>query len=140
MSTSLLAKLERAADPTNVERHTWRAEDTAGAVVRHLRQMLATRQGSSLTCPDYGIPDITHYMHDLTEATAVMQRAVKQAVQQYEPRLKNPQVRLVRGEAAGQVGVVFELSGHIVLSDGRRQPVRIGTAVNERGRVELTEL
>lgn len=140
MSNSLLTRIERAADPTNVERHTWRAEDLAGAVVRHLRQMLSTRQGSSLTCPDYGIPDVTHYMHDIIEAQAIMQRAIKHTVQNYEPRLKNPQVRLIRSEIPGQLGMLFELSGHIILADGRRRAVRIGANVNELGRTDLTEL
>ncbi|MBL8743748.1 MAG: type VI secretion system baseplate subunit TssE, partial [Myxococcales bacterium] len=49
MSNSLLTRLVRAADPTNVERHTWRAEDLASAVVAHIKQMLITRHGSALT-------------------------------------------------------------------------------------------
>jgi len=86
---ALITKIERAADPTNVERHTWKAQDTATAVGEHLRQMLTTRTGSSLTCPDYGVPDITHLLHDMTEAVKETIRAVKHSIQLYEPRLKN---------------------------------------------------
>lgn len=141
MSNSLFTRLERGADPNNTERHTWRSEDLAGAVIRHLQQMLSTRHGSSLTCPDYGVPDVTEFMHDLTEAVALVQRSVKQSIQSYEPRLKNVQVRHLRiDNTNGQPSMVFEVTGHILLADGRRQPIRIGTSLDDRGNVELQEL
>lgn len=136
---SLLSRLERAADPTNVERHTWKVVDTAGAVAEHLKQMLATKTGSSLTCPDYGVPDITGLLHDLNEASATLQRQLKASLQNYEPRLKNVQVRMVRAEVQGQPGLLFEISGHIILDDGRRQPVRFGTQLDDKGRLEISE-
>ena len=137
---SLLTRLERAADPTNVERHTWKAEDTATAVMNHLRQMLATRAGSSLTCPDYGVPDISGMLHDIIEAGAMLQRQLKASLQAYEPRIKNVQVRMIRGDVAGAHGLLFEVSGHIILDDGRRQPVRFGTQLNDKGRIDVAEL
>ncbi len=141
MSNSLLTRIRRAADPGNTERHTWKAEDLASAVASHLRQLLSTRQGSSLTCPDYGVPDITDLLHDITEAVAVTQRAVKHTLQVYEPRLKNVQVRHARNDVAGgQHAMMFEISGHIVLADGRKQPIRIGTSLDEHGNVEIEEL
>lgn len=141
MTTSLFTKLERAADPNNTERHTWKAEDTASAIVRHIKQMLTTRHGSSITCPDYGVPDVTHLLHDITEAVAVIQRGVKASIQLYEPRLKNVQIRHVKNtNSIGQPSMMFEISGHILLADGRRQPVRIGTTMDEKGNVDLQEL
>ena len=141
MSNSLFKRLERAADPNNSERHTWRAEDLASSVVNHLKQMMSTRQGSSLTCPDYGVPDVTHLLHDITEAVGLMQRGVKASIQLYEPRLKNVQIRHVRNtNEAGMPAMFFEVSGHIVLADGRRQPVRIGAALDEHGNAELQEM
>jgi type VI secretion system protein len=141
VSNSLFTRVQRAADPHNTERHTWKTEDLAGAVVRHLKQMLTTRQGSSLTCPDYGVPDVTELLHDMTEAVAAIQRALKQSIQLYEPRLKNVQVRHVRNDnGLGQPAMVFEITGHIMLADGRRQPVRVGTTLTDNGEVELQEL
>jgi type VI secretion system protein len=141
MSSSLFRKLEQAADPHNSERHTWRSEDQASAVVAHLRQMLTTRQGSAITCPEYGVPDVTHLLHDMTEAVGLMQRGVKTSIQLYEPRLKNVQIRHVRNtNELGLPAMMFEVSGHIVLADGRRQPVRIGASLDEHGNAELQEL
>ncbi len=103
--------------------------------------MLLTRQGSAITCADYGVPDVTHLLHDITEAVATVQRGVKASMQQYEPRLKNTQVRHVRSSNdAGMPAMVFEISGHIVLADGKRQALRIGTTLDEKGNVELQEL
>jgi type VI secretion system protein len=139
--SSLFVKLDRAANPNNTERHTWRAEDQASSVIRHLQQMLATKQGSSMTCPDYGVPDVTDLLHDITEAIALVQRAVKASIQAYEPRLKNAQVRHVKAEMmSGTPTMNFEITGHIVLADGKRQAVRIGTALDGHGNVELQEL
>ena len=118
-----------------------RAADVGDAVIEHLRVLLNTRRGEAPTVPDYGVPDISDKMHDMTEAVASVQRAVKFSLQQYEPRLKNVQVRHVRNDiASGQPAMVFEVTGHIVLSDGRKQPVRIGTSLDDRGNVELQDL
>lgn len=134
-------RIARAADPTNVERHTWKANDVATDVMEHIKQLLSTRQGSSLTAPDYGVPDVTELLHEMSEAIGVTQRAVKHSLQTYEPRLKNVQVRHVRNEnSEGQPAMVFEITGHIVLGDGRKQALRIGTTVDEHGIVNLEEL
>jgi type VI secretion system protein len=141
VSNSLFARIQRAADPNNTERNTWKSEDIASAVIRHLKQMLETRQGGSLTCPDYGIPDVAELMHDMTEAVATVQRAAKQSIHLYEPRLKNCQVRHLHiDNSNGQPSMVFEITGHILLADGRKQPVRIGTALDDHGNVSLQEL
>jgi len=137
---ALITKIERAADPTNVERHTWKAQDTATAVAEHLRQMLTTRAGSSLTCPDYGVPDITHLLHDMTEAVKETIRAVKHSIQAYEPRLKNVQVRQLTLEVPGTVGMLLEISGHILLADGKRQAVRFASNMDEKCQISLEEM
>ncbi len=137
---SLLVRIARAADPTNVERHTWKAQDEGTAVIEHLRQMLRSKAGTSKTCPDYGVPDITHLLHDMAEAIATIQRSVKQSIQTYEPRLKNVQVRPMKVEVAGQAGMMFEITGHIMTPDGKRQALRFTTAVDERCQVSIDEM
>jgi type VI secretion system protein len=137
---SLLVRIRRAADPTNIERHTWKADDEGTAIIEHLRRMLSTKAGSAKTCPDYGVPDITHLLHDMGEAIATIQRSVKQSIQTYEPRLKNVQVRPMKVEVAGQVGMMFEITGHIMMPDGKRQALRFTTSVDDRCRVTVDEL
>jgi len=137
---SLLLRLTRAADPTNVERHTWKAEDAGTAVITHLRRMLSTKTGTSKTCPDYGVPDISHLLHDMGEAIATIQRSVKYSIQQYEPRLKNVQVRPMKVEVAGQAGMMFEITGHVMLPDGKRQALRFSTTLDDRCQIQINEM
>ncbi|MEP7126016.1 MAG: type VI secretion system baseplate subunit TssE, partial [Byssovorax sp.] len=89
MAASLLTRLEHAADPNSLERHTWRDNDIESSVSMHLARMLNTRQGSCLTCPDYGLIEVSEILNDFPDAIGIMQRAIKNSIQTYEPRLKN---------------------------------------------------
>ena len=100
VSPSLLGRLEQAADAHSAERYSRRDADIEAAVASHLVQMLNTRQGSALTCPDYGLVEVSEVLHDFPDAVGIMQRALKNTIQQYEPRLKNVQVRHIKGEEA----------------------------------------
>ncbi|MBI4702751.1 MAG: type VI secretion system baseplate subunit TssE [Deltaproteobacteria bacterium] len=134
---SLLGRLKRLADPTSAERVVYRGDDLEQVVVENLQRMLNTRQGSSLTCPDYGIVELSELLHDFPDAIGIMQRAIKNSILQYEPRLKNVQVRSVEGEEPSDMSVHFEISAQLVLPDGQRRPVRFSTAVDESSNVKI---
>ena len=67
-------------------------------------------------------------------------RAVKHSIQTYEPRLKNVQVRQLANEVPGTVGMLLEISGHIVLADGKRQAVRFASNINEKLQLTIEEM
>ncbi len=100
---SFLSRIERAADPLSNERYTSRDGDVESAVTQHLARMLNTRQGSALTCPDYGLIEVSEVLYDFPDAIGIMQRALKNTIQTYEPRLKNVQVRHLKSEAGGEM-------------------------------------
>jgi type VI secretion system protein len=137
MAASLLTRIAHAADPHSNERHTWRDHDLESAVLTHLANMLNTRQGSSLTCPDYGIVDLSEIVHDFPDAIGIMQRAIKNSIVTYEPRLKNVQVRHIKNEATHQMILEFEITAQLQLPDGRKQPLRFATSVDDAGNVKL---
>jgi type VI secretion system protein len=137
-AASLLTRLQHAADPHSTERHTWRDYDLEAAVMTHLRSMLNTRQGSSLTCPDYGLMEVSEVLHEFPEAIGLVQRSIKNSVQQYEPRLKNVQVRQVKTDAAQSMVLEFEITAQIHFPDGRRQQLRFGAAVDHSGNVKVS--
>ena len=137
MSASLLTRIAHAADPYSSERHTWRDHDLESAVISHLANMLNNRQGSSLTCPDYGIPELSEIIHDFPEAIGIMQRAIKNSVQLYEPRLKNVQVRHIKNEQTHQMILEFEITGQLQLPDGRKQPLRFSTQMDDNGNLKF---
>lgn len=138
MSGSLLTRLERAADPLFTERSTWRDADVETAVSTHLARMLNTRQGSCLTCPDYGLIEVSEVLFDFPDAVGIMQRALKNSIQEYEPRLKNVQVRHIKNDTANEMVLEFEITAQLHLPDGRRQSLRFSTAVDGNGNVKVT--
>ncbi len=138
MAASLLTRIARAADPTSNERQTYRDHDVEAAIMTHLGQMLNTRQGSSLTCPDYGIAEISEVIHDFPDAIGIMQRAIKTSILTYEPRLKNVQVRHIKNEATHSMILEFEITAQLQLPDGRKHAVRFGTSMDSTGNVKLT--
>lgn len=137
MGASLLTRIAHAADPNSSERQNWRDHDIEAAVLRSVGEMLNTRQGSALTCPDYGIPEISELVHDFPDAIGLMQRAIKHSIATYEPRLKNVQVRQVKNDANHTLILEFEISAQLQLPDGRRTAVRFGTSVDASTNVKV---
>lgn len=130
MSASLLTRLARAADPLSSGRVSRRDDDLESAVVEHVRQMLNTRAGSSPSCPDYGMMEVSEVLYDFPEAIGILQRAIKNTIQTYEPRLKNVQVRHVKNEYVHEMFLEFEIVGQLAYPDGRRAQVRFNTSVD----------
>lgn len=135
---SLLTRLVHAADPNSTERHTWKDHDLESAIITHLQHMLNTRQGSSLTCPDYGLMEVSEVLHDFPDAIGLVQRSIKNSIQLYEPRLKNVQVRHAKNDTAQSMILEFEITAQIHYPDGRRQALRFGAAVDQSGNVKMT--
>lgn len=135
---SLLTRIVHTADPHSSERHTWRDQDLESAIINHLKNMLNTRQGSSLTCPDYGLMEVSEVLHEFPDAIGLLQRSIKNSVQQYEPRLKNVQVRQVKSDAAQAMVLEFEITAQIQFPDGRRQQLRFGASVDHSGNVRMS--
>ncbi|MEQ9323903.1 MAG: type VI secretion system baseplate subunit TssE [Polyangiaceae bacterium] len=139
MSTSLLKRIERAADPTSSGRQFYRGEDLEAAVVDNLEKLLNTRQGSSASAPDYGTAELCELIHAFPDAIGVMQRSVKNTILKYEPRLKNVQVRPVEPEDdESGMFVCFEVTAQIVYPNGERQPFRFNTRIDESSNVKIS--
>ena len=137
MATSFLNRLERAADPNSNERSTYRDADVETAVTMHLARLLNTRQGSCVTCPDYGLIEVSEVLHDFPDAIGIVQRALKNTIQTYEPRLKNVQVRHTKSDYASEMTLQFEITAQLHLPDGRRQSLRFATNVDGSGNVKV---
>ena len=134
---SLLSRLEQLADPTSSGRSTYRDSDLEASVAQHLARLLNTRQGSCLTCPDYGLIEVSEVLYDFPDAIGIMQRALKNTIQTYEPRLKNVQVRHIKNEAGAEMTLQFEITAQLTLPDGRRQSLRFATNVDGSGNVKV---
>ncbi len=138
VSASLLTRIAQAADPHSSERSTWKAQDLETSLREHLSQMLNTRAGSALTCPDYGVLEVSEVVHDFPDAIGIVQRSLKNTIQQYEPRLRNVQVRHVKGDNLSLLTLEFEITAQYQLPDGRRMPLRFGLGVDGSSNVSVT--
>jgi type VI secretion system protein len=99
--------------------------------------MLNTRQGSCLTCPDYGLMEVSEVLHDFPDAIGLVLRSIKSSIQIYEPRMKNLQIRHMKDDAAQTMALEFEITAQIHHPDGRRQALRFGASVDQSGNVKM---
>jgi type VI secretion system protein len=139
VTSSFLKRIERNADPTSAGRQFYRGEDLEAAVIDNLEKLLNTRQGSSLSAPDYGTAELSELIHSFPDALGIMQRSIKNTILKYEPRLKNVQVRSVEPEEESSgMYVFFEVTAQLVYPNGDRQPFRFSTSVDESSNVKIT--
>lgn len=129
--------LERIADPTGyrpltVEENT---QELADSVLRHLRKMLNTRQGHSLTQPEYGMPDVTEFIQNLPEMVDVVQRGIRNSIEKFEPRLREVTVTYVPSQDIA-ASLRFEITAELA-TDRDEASVWFETAVTPTGQIEI---
>lgn len=133
-SRTLLERLRdpRADAPRTVSQDT---EELAESVMNHLRQMLNTRQGNSITAPGYGIPELSEVVHSFPEAMAEVQDAIRLTIETYEPRLRGVRVTPLESEE-DPFKLRFEITARLATSK-ERASVLFQTVVDSAGRVEV---
>lgn len=62
------------------------------SVMSNLNRLFNTRQGSIAHLPEYGLPDISSVYRDAPRSIDGLRRAIKEAIQRYEPRLQRVRV------------------------------------------------
>ena len=95
--------------------------------------MCVTRQGTMLTCPEYGIVDVSEMLHDFPDAIADMARAIKNTIQRYEPRLTNVRVRHLRTET---MTLYYEISADLRRDLGQ-ESIQFQTSVEASRKVSV---
>ena len=107
--------------------------DPIGDVVEHLRVLLNTRQGESLTVPDYGVMDFTDLVHAFPLSINELQQAIRTTISTFEPRLRNVVVRFVPDD--DPLVLRFEIVARLV--NEKLGIVRLQTQVNSAGRMHV---
>lgn len=111
-----------------------RADVLVQSIMRHLRRLLNTRQGSVLLDPAFGVPDFTNIAGGMTSGSASeIEDEICRVVKKYEPRVQSPKVTLIR-DASNILSIKFELEGTIDVDD-RSIPLLLATTVGANGRV-----
>ena len=84
------------------------------SVLDHLTRIFNTRRGNVPIAEDYGIPDYTEFLHNFPDSLRDLERAIKQTIIQYEPRLKTVRVSFIpRDEDV--FTVKFQISARLVM-------------------------
>ncbi len=107
----------------------------AESVMGNLRRLLNSRQGITPIQADYGIPDLTDVLHDLPDAIGGMRRAIKTAIEKYEPRLRRVNVKPVTIEGDPQA-LHFEITAELVTEE-EKASVWFETRIDGSGTVQV---
>lgn len=128
MGRGLLSRIA-AKDPRQA-----RGDNEIDSILHHLRDLLNTRQGESVTVPDFGVVDFTDLVHNFPDAIQTLQRSIRATILQYEPRLKNVVVQHVRDDEL--LILKFQISAQIATKSGRGA-VRFETQLRAGGHVTV---
>jgi type VI secretion system protein len=121
-------------DSGDVHCSSWQ-EDPVESITRHLRVLLNTRKGESVSAPGYGILDFNDVVHTYPAAIQKMQASIRTAILEYEPRLKNVQV-VHTPDAHEPMALKFEIIAQLS-EKGSRCELRFRTRVGAGGQIDL---
>ncbi len=63
------------------------------SIIENLRLVLATRQGSVLHLPDFGMPDILQLYFDSGNSIEPIKKVIRDVILKYEPRIGEVQIQ-----------------------------------------------
>lgn len=102
-------------------------------VVEHLRVLLNSRRGESSTVPGFGIPDFSELAHSFPASVGALERAIKAAITEFEPRLDSVMVKQV--PTADPLVVQFEVTARLAED---RTPIRMRTQMSAGGTMTVS--
>ncbi len=111
-----------------------RGMDNAQSITEHLQLLLNTREGLSVTNPDFGLPDLTDIVHMLPDGVQAIQNAIRDAIMKYEPRLSKVKVRFAPSDDAFVLS--FDISAR--RNDAAKTPFHVRTSMHPGNHFEVT--
>ena len=105
------------------------------SILAHLHHILNTRRGNVPIADDYGIPDFTEFLSHYPESLREFERAIRQTISKYEPRLKAVRVSFVPRED-DQFVVRFQIAARLTTDTGR-EPVLFESILDSDGQISL---
>jgi type VI secretion system protein len=131
---TLLARIRRPelAQP----RRAISEREIRDSILENLVHMCRTRMGTMLTCPDYGIADVSEMIHSFPDAITIMAQSLRHTIQTYEPRLQNVQVIHVPADLL-DLTLRFEIRARVVLEGGSKTAVKFETSLDTSRRLTI---
>ncbi|KUY89580.1 MULTISPECIES: type VI secretion system baseplate subunit TssE [unclassified Burkholderia] len=129
---SLFERLDPDLPPRRMRSRQALASERIGAIKDHLERILNSRQGSSQSCPDFGLEDLNDAAASQMDLHYQICQDVRAAVVAYEPRVQLLNVHPVT--AHGQMGPLhFRLHCLVPVNDNKAD-VEIDLLVQHRER------
>lgn len=101
--------------------------DDVESVIDHLRCILNTARGSASASPELGMPALCDIVHSFPDALPTIQRAIRDAIAQFEPRLRSVSVRMLPARSPAELD--FEVVGRVGAGPESR-PLRLQTRIS----------
>jgi type VI secretion system protein len=125
----------RRHQPTTTEN----VEELRESVRLHLARLLNARHGMSQAVPDYGLPSLVDLTTSSGDCASAMTKAIRTAIEKYEPRLRHVRVSCLREEdVPTQRALAFRVDAVMVGRDGE-YGVGYVTAVSPSGQLEVAD-
>ncbi len=105
------------------------------SILANLVRMCSTRIGTMLTCPDYGVADVSEMVHAFPEAITLMAATLKHTIQTYEPRLQGIQIIHVPNDGP-ELTLRFEIRGRLT-GDLASQAIQFETTLDASRRLTI---
>jgi type VI secretion system protein len=105
------------------------------SILRHLQRILNTKRGNVPIADDFGLPDFTVILQVYPESLRLFERAIRQTLQKYEPRLKAARVQLMP-EEEDRLSLHFQIIAQLALEQ-ERIPVLFESYLDAGGKVNI---
>lgn len=116
------------ADPTQV----------VNSILRYLRLILNTRQGSVEIAPDFGVPDFTAMVGSSgLDSVRDIESSINEVILKYEPRLQHVKIEFIPQEDS-PLALQFKLQAQLML-EHRGMPVVFETILDPDGRITVKD-
>ncbi len=104
------------------------------SIVRHVQRILNTRQGNVPIAADYGMPDFLELMQTYPDSVLDIERAIRQALEKYEPRLSSVRVNFIMHDDDVRA-LRFQITAR--LAEEMKTQVLLETHVDSDGEISI---
>ena len=105
------------------------------SVLNHLQRILNTRHGTVPIAEDFGIPDFTEFANSYPESLRTVERAIRNTIQRYEPRLRAVRVNFLPQDE-DVLTLRFQIVAKLATED-TNFPVTFESVLDSEGKVKL---
>jgi type VI secretion system protein len=137
MSRSLFERLRREGGTSSrpARSRSFDIAEQCDSIRVSLERLLNSRQGMSLACPSYGLPELGELVLNVPERSREVESVIARCIAEFEPRLTDVEVAYLEDPQHPLVAR-FRINGRCV-SGKRDDEVRFETMVASSGRLQL---